>query len=112
MKTLALAAGVWFGVIWAYVAVMHAKMRLPELTLFWKVHMLPLALIGLALDLVFNYTFGWLMFLEWPWSTGEPLFSGRVQHHYRHGDGWRLKLASFWARQLNQMDPGHIRRGG
>lgn len=112
MKAVALSlVAIWFGVIWSFVAVMHGKARMQAggLTRFWKLHLGLLGLIGLALDLVFNYTLGWLMFFEWPWSTGEALFSGRVQHHYRRADGWRYSLAAFWARQLNQMDPGHIR---
>ena len=110
MNTLIFLAILWFSVLWAFVAVMHAKARLEELTWFWKVNLAPLALAGIVLDVVFNYTFGWLMFVEWPWDTGATLFSGRVQHHYRHDTGWRLALAAFWARQLNQMDPGHIRQ--
>lgn len=100
--------GTYLGVVWAFVAVMHAKHRMENgaLTVFWRVHLLPLAVIGIALDAIFNATFGWLMFLERP---HELLFSGRVQRHCRLGYGWRKRLAVFWANQLNQMDPGHIR---
>ena len=100
-------AGIWLGVIWAYIAVMHAKAvnERTGLSLFWKVHVLPLAVVGITLDFVFNMTFGTVMFRELP---HELLFSSRVQRHVRNG-GKRFALAVFWARQLNTFDPGHIK---
>ena len=103
---------IWIGVMWAFVAVMHCKKiaETEELTLFWKVHIYPLAGIGLVLDFLFNYTFGWLAFMEWPWAGGvEPLFTARVQRHYDHSMGWRADLADWIAIQLNQIDPRHIK---
>ncbi len=99
--------GLWFGVHWAFIAVMHAKAvsERQGLSLYWKVHILPLALVGLALDAAFNLTFGTVMFRELP---HELLFSSRVQRHVRSG-GKRFGLATFWARTLNTFDPDHIK---
>ena len=100
--------GLWVSVIWAFVATMHAK-ALNEsgtLTLFWKVHILPLALIGVVLDFAFNMTFGTIMFREVP---HELLFTSRVKRHFRESNGRRLRLAGFWRTQLNLMDPGHVK---
>lgn len=103
--------GLWFSVTFVFVGVMHARVlyERDELTLFWRVHILPWAILGVFLDGAFNFTFGWVMFREWPWDTGEILFSGRVQWHVRHSHNWRYALALFWGRQLNAIDPGHIR---
>lgn len=100
----------WFTVHWAYVLVMAAKAALESgrLTLYWKVMLLPAAVLGGVLDFAFQFTFGWLMFAETPFRGG-AFFSGRVQHHYRNSDGWRRALAGFWARNLNVFDSGHIK---
>jgi hypothetical protein len=98
---------IWFGVHWAYVLVMSAKAKLDTLTLYWKVMLIPAAILGGVLDFAFQFTFGWLMFLETPFRGG-VFFSGRVQHHFRLGSGWRKRLAVFWARNLNVFDE-HIK---
>lgn len=101
------AVVIWFGVHWCYVTVTHAKAVFERqgLSLYWKVHLLPLAAVGLVLDLAFNVVFGTIMFRELP---RELLFSSRVQRHVRNG-GKRFGLASFWARALNTFDPDHIK---
>lgn len=112
--TIVSLVGTWIGVVWAFVAVMHGKARMEsgELTLFWKVHLLPLAAIGVVLDVAFNFTFGVVMFAELP---RELMFSSRVQRHYNGGttlrpsSPWQVALARFWGRQLNQMAEFHIR---
>lgn len=103
---LLVAIAIWLGVHWAYVAVMHAKAvhERGELTIYWRVMLLPLAVVGLLLDVAFNLTFGTLMFRELP---RELLFTARCQRHVR-GVGRRRPLALWWARQLNQFDPGHV----
>lgn len=109
MKTLAALAFVWFGVHTLYVVAMSAKAAYEAgiLTKYWIVMLAPAAFLGLALDFVFQFTFGWVMFVETPFRGGW-LFSGRVKHHFRHGHGWRLALAQFFARNLNVFDPFHI----
>lgn len=110
MLALILAAvAVWFGVNTIYVVAMAAKAALASgrLTLYWKVMLAPAAVLGVVLDFVFQFTFGWLMFLETPFRGG-PMFSGRVQYHYSNSSGWRKRLARFWARNLNVFDD-HIK---
>lgn len=100
----------WFTLAGAFILVMHAKFLMEKgmLTLFWKVHVLPWLAIGLVLDIGFNLIFGWIVFAESPLPR-ELTFSSRVQRHYRFSDGWRERVAVFWATQLNAIDPGHIR---
>jgi hypothetical protein len=98
---------------------MYAKHNWTRLSLFWKVNIAPIALCGALLDVAFNWTFGF-MFLDVPplikheirgrtITVPEGWFSSRVQRIYSTGDGWRLRLATFWKRNLNLIDPGHIR---
>lgn len=109
---IASVMGSWFLLMWAFIAVMHCKhiMETENLTTFWKVHVLPLAVVGLLLDAAMNFTIGWLMFRELPWDSDSLLFSSRVQYHIDHSHGWRFDLAQWWAKNLNQIDPRHIRR--
>lgn len=106
MLALLACVGLWFGVHWAFVAVMHANAvrKRGSLSTYWLVTLLPLAVIGVLLDVAFNLTFGTLMYLELP---RELLFTARCQRHIR-GSGRRQRLAAFWAKQLNQFDAGHI----
>lgn len=99
--TLLAAVVLFFSVHWAYVAIMAA--RKVELTLYWKVVLYPLGVIGLVLDVAFNLTFGTLMYRELP---RELLFTARCKRHKR-GDGWRKQLAEWFCANLNIFDPGH-----
>lgn len=110
LKLLLIAAGLWFVVHWLYVLAMSAKAAIQRdaLTPYWWVMLAIPALLAAVLDFVFQFTFGWVMFLETPFRGG-AFFSGRVQHHYRNSDGWRRELAGFWARNLNVFDAGHIK---
>jgi hypothetical protein len=98
--------GVWFGVHTLYVFAMSAKaaQEAGRLTLYWKINLAPAAVLGLILDFVFNYTFGW-MYLAVPRPL---LFTSTCKYHFRNGHGWRLRLAQFWAKQLNVFDD-HIK---
>lgn len=109
LALIASAVGVWFGVHILYVVATAAKAAYETgtLTPYWLVMLAPAVLLGVALDVVFQFTFGWLMFLETPFRGGY-LFSGRVKHHFRNGRGWRLRLAVFWARNLNVFDSKHV----
>ncbi len=101
-------AAFWLALVASFVAVMHGKRLIEDggLSLFWRANLWPLAVIAFALDFVFDLVFGHLMFLDLRWHT---LFSNRVQWHYRRSGGWRFRLAVWWAKNLNQVDPGHIR---
>ena len=93
--------------VYGYVLLTHAKKVYERegLSWFWKIHLYPAAIVFLFLDFAFNWTFG-QMFLEKP--RFELLFSSRVQRNVRTGKGWRLKLAWWWAKQLNYFDE-HIK---
>lgn len=110
LTAIALLITIWVGVHAAYPAVMAAKAAMEQdtLTLYWRVNLLPIALVGVLLDVAFQFTFGWLIFLETPFRGG-LMFSGRVQHHFRHSTGWRQRMAVFFARNLNVFDSEHIR---
>ena len=110
---------IWVWTIACFLIAMWGKNNWDRLTLFWKVHVIAFWIYGFALDVVWNYTVGF-MFLELPPIVDhevfgknvrcpELLFSSRVQRIYSTEDGWRLRLASFWKRNLNIPDPGHIR---
>lgn len=98
---------VWFSALWLYVLVMAAKAARDrgQLTPFWRFNLAPLVPLAYAVDIFFNLTIGWIMFAELP---RELLFSTRVQRHFRGSRGWQLKLAVFWARNLNVFEARHI----
>lgn len=89
-----------------------------------------LAVLTIAADVLFNLTWGVLLFREarsfhsWHGLPAPDLFSARVERHYRSiaylGD-WRdpdwldladathqQSVAVWWARLLNHIDPGHV----
>lgn len=108
ITALLLFATLWFGTTGLYVLVMHAK-KLRDasgLNLFWTVSLLPWAVLAVALDVLFNLVVGTICFAELP---HEWLFTHRVQRHVNQSAGWRLNVALFWMRQLNQIEPNHVR---
>jgi hypothetical protein len=87
---------------------MHVKRLRDEgtvFTLFWKVGILPWAVVGVTLDLAFNVVAGTLMYMELP---QELTFTSRCKRHI-HSPGWRSHIARWWQRQLNQISPGHVK---
>ena len=58
--------------------------------------------IGVVFDVLFNWTFGTLIFRELP---REFLFTSRVQ---RHADDDNPR-ADYWVRVLNIIEPGHVK---
>jgi hypothetical protein len=103
VKALLYAAVIWFGALWSYVAIMAAVAKRDELTLFWKVNLAPLAVLGYLLDVSFNLTFGTLIYAELP---HELLFTDRSKRH-KAGDGRRKRIAEWFCRNLNVIDPEH-----
>lgn len=63
--------------------------------------------VGLALDVIFNWPLGLLVFCEGPRKL---TFSARVQWHVDHSRGEDLERAIWWGEQLNKFDPRHISR--
>jgi hypothetical protein len=111
ISALSLIAG-WYLLTGAFVLVMHAKRLRDEgakLTLFWRVNILPWAIVGLALDLAFNVVAGTIMFVELP---RELLFTSRCKRLVAGDDEtfwlYRRSVALWWQRQLNQISPGHV----
>lgn len=101
---------IWVSIIWLYPAGMHAKKARKDgrLTKFWVVNLYPMMAYATVCDVAFQYTFGWMFFDLFhlgAWHPAiTPLFSGRVQWHCDRSTGWRLKLALWWAKQLNVFD--------
>jgi hypothetical protein len=105
----------WYVLMGAFVLVMHAKALRDSgtrLSTFWVVNLMPWAFVGLVLDAAFNATAGTFMFLELP---RELLFTSRCKRWFAVGpeetsELWRhrYRVARWWARQLNQIDPGHV----
>lgn len=65
----------------------------------------PAFLVGYVYDVIFNITYGSIMFLEFPtqWTLTE-----RMQYHIKYTHGYRRNLAIFICRYLVEpWDPGH-----
>lgn len=101
--------GLGYTTLIMFVALTHVKgiiERGTDLTLFWKVMLYPLYWVALVFDLVFNVFIGSPMFWEWP---HELMFTARCKR-WKQVDlypTWKSRLAMWWCKQLNQMDPGH-----
>jgi hypothetical protein len=61
------------------------------------------ALVGLLLDVAWNWTGGIVVFREAP---REFTFTDRCKRH-KGGHGWQRIRAHWWCEQLNKFDPGH-----
>lgn len=101
-----------FFLLMGFSSLAHAKYILQsgiELTKFWRAFYTLELWIFLVSDLVWNCTIAWVMFLEPP---KELMFTARCKRHKMSWqtslDGpWRGRLAWWWCKQLDQMDPGH-----
>jgi len=62
----------------------------------------PLVWVFVIVDILYNWTVGTILFLEFP---KEGLFTPRVQRHYNNGD----YQAEVIARIVNEIDPQHIK---
>ncbi|QWT46904.1 hypothetical protein [Azospira inquinata] len=73
-----------------------------------KVLAVPLALTAFVVDLVFNYTFAVLLFLQWP-PQGCYTLTKRISYYKNHEPGtWRGKVGKFICQ--NFLDP--FQQGG
>lgn len=84
-----------------YLAVMHldTARRQGQLTMAAKVAGYPVLLVALAVDVLFNATWGSLLFLEPP---RELLFTHRISR-LNDATGWRGRLACWFCLEL--LDP-------
>ena len=91
-----------------YVAFMHLKEHEHEvkdkLGILWY-GLAPIFIFALLLDVLFNFIWGTIIFLEIP---RELLFTSRCQRHLKESQGWRLRNAHFVCTYLlNPFDPEH-----
>lgn len=82
-----------------YLAVMNMKRNHKKLTLTAKLWAYPIAAAALISDVLFNFIFGTVAFIELP---QEWLFTYRCSRHL-NDSGWRGKIARWFCR--NFMDP-------
>jgi hypothetical protein len=66
---------------------------------------LPVVVVGLILDVMFNFTFGRLLFWEWAYTT---TFSERLILHFTD-TGWRGSVARDIGNVLDHILPHHIK---
>ncbi len=102
----------WLFMVWTFPSMVQAKRMYKEGRLigFWRRWLIPLAILFLIADFLFNVTFGSAMFKELPkWRDKEFMFTSRVQRHVDYSSGRDLATAMIWAQRLNAVDPGHIR---
>ncbi len=70
----------------------------------------PWIVTAILRDALFQYTWGTIIFLEWP-PKGEYMLTWRLTRHKRAGltDGWRYKLAMSICTLIEKIQPGHCR---
>jgi len=86
-----------------YLAFMNLKRNKDKIHPIIRNLFIPLYVIALLLDVLFNITVGSLMFLERP---KEWLFTSRCERHKAESKGWRLRNATLTcAYMLNPFEP-------
>jgi hypothetical protein len=80
----------------------------PRLLIAVKILLLPPVIFFGLLDIVFNITFGTLMFLELP-SFHLITFSKRCEHHMGENN-WRGSIANAYCFLLNSVIPEHCQK--
>ncbi len=91
--------------IFAYPTVTRLKDQAHEFGWIVKVPILLFAIAGALSDVIFNATWGTIIFRELP---HEWLFTERLKRHW-HGDNRLQKeRAAPWVRRVNLIDPGHV----
>lgn len=110
--------GTWvFIAVWSYVfvtgwffAISYARMlQDKDVTFTWHIKA-PLYFylaVGAVADFIFNVLVATVIFVELP---RELLFTDRVKRHVTKGNKrqYRFKLAQYFKRTLNKIDPGHV----
>ena len=87
-----------------YVSIAKKILRLYKIPLDLKCIAYFWLIVGYPADIVFNWTRGTIMFLEFP---RELLFTSRIQRLI-YDKGWRGEKAQEWAEIMNEVDPGHV----
>jgi len=100
-----LAAYLSIALVWIfYLAVMNLKRNKEHLTLLAKCFAYPMLWVGMVGDMLFNFFWGSILFLEFP---RELLMTTRLHRHLRdHKKDWRDRNANWFCRHfLNSFDP-------
>ncbi len=87
-----------------YIAVMNIK-RVSDagkLTPFAKALALPVALVGITVDVATNWLVFTVVLLELPKET---TVTARLKRHHRESGGWRLAVVLFLEPILDPFDP-------
>ncbi|HQS59958.1 MAG: hypothetical protein B7Y56_03375 [Gallionellales bacterium 35-53-114] len=75
-----------------------------------KILVAPVVIVFGLLDVIFDFVFGSIMFLEPPgWFSGRFTFSQRCEHHW-NDEGLRGVIADAHCFLLNSILPGHCRK--
>ncbi len=90
--------------IFAYPTVTRLKDQKHEFGWIIKVPILLFAVAGVLADVVFNWTWGSIIFRELP---REWLFTERLKRHW-NGSKKQHDRAAPWVRRVNLIDPGHV----
>lgn len=61
--------------------------------------MILLAGIGLVVDVLYNFTYATVAFMQWP-SLSRPTLTARMKYNLANDTGWRYKLSSFVCRKM------------
>lgn len=76
-----------------------------EIGWFIKVPAYVAVFVGLIADVLFNATWGTVVFRELP---KEFLFTDRLKRHWRGTDEVQKNRAAPWVKRVNLIDPGHV----
>ena len=96
------------GTIFAYPTVVRLKDQHAEFGWIVKVPIYLFIFLGALSDVVFNATWGTIIFRELP---HEWLFTDRLKRHHYGGNADNNKQrdrAAPWVRRVNLIDPGHV----
>lgn len=94
------------GTIFAYPTA--RRLRAEKAVFGWivKVPIYLFIFFGALSDVVFNATWGSIIFRELP---HEWLFTDRLKRHWRGSDSKQKDRAAPWVRRVNLIDPGHVK---
>lgn len=93
------------GIFFAYPTVQRLKDQKDEFGWIIKVPIYLWIFFGALSDVVFNATWGTIIFRELP---HEGLFTTRLKRHWRGGNNKQRERAAPWVRRVNLIDPGHV----
>ncbi len=104
LQLIAAALGLIY-LLWVfYIAVMNVKrvQAAGKLTPFARALALPVALVGIAIDITANWLVFTVVLLELPKET---TVTARLKRHHRESQGWRLAVVLFIEPVLDPFDP-------